>query len=77
MGAGKTGQHYDVIIHDDLNTEENSDNPDQRKKILRHYKMNTSILEPDGILVVIGTRYATDDVIGHILDNEIGDKNTT
>lgn len=73
IGAGKTGQHYDVIIHDDLNTEENSDNSDQRKKILRHYKMNTSILEPDGILVVIGTRYATDDVIGHILENEIGD----
>jgi hypothetical protein len=72
IGAGKTGQHYDVIIHDDLNTEENSENPEQRKKILRHYKMNTSILEPDGILVVIGTRYATDDVIGYIIDNEIG-----
>ncbi len=71
IGAGKTGQHYDVIICDDLNTEENSDNSDQRKKILRHYKMNTSILEPDGILVVIGTRYATDDVIGYILDNEV------
>lgn len=72
MGAGKTGQHYDVIIHDDLNTEENSENPEQRKKILRHYRMNTSILEPDGILVVIGTRYATDDVIGYILENEVG-----
>lgn len=72
MGAGKTSQHYDVIIHDDLNTEENSENPEQRKKILRHYKMNTSILEPNGTLVVIGTRYATDDVIGHILENEVG-----
>ncbi len=71
IGAGKTSQHYDVIIHDDLNTEENSDNSEQRKKILRHYKMNVSILEPDGILVVIGTRYATDDVIGYILDNEV------
>lgn len=71
VGAGKTGQHYDVIIHDDLNTEENSQNPEQRKKILRHYQMNTSILEPDGTLVVIGTRYAIDDVIGVILENEV------
>lgn len=75
MGAGKTGQHYDVIICDDLNTEENSESPDQRKKILRHYRMNTSILEPDGIMVVIGTRYATDDVVGHIINNEIGEQN--
>lgn len=71
IGAGKTGQHYDVIICDDLNTEENSENADQRKKILRHYKMNTSILEPGGTLVVIGTRYAMDDVVGYILDNEV------
>ena len=35
---------------------------------------NTSILEPDGILVVIGTRYAVDDLIGHIIENEIGDE---
>lgn len=75
MGAGKTGQHYDVIICDDLNTEENSESQDQRKKILRHYRMNTSILEPDGIMVVVGTRYATDDVIGHIIENEIEEKN--
>ena len=72
LGAGKTSQHYDYILHDDLNTEENSDNIEQRKKILRHYKMNVSILEPQGTLVVIGTRYATDDVIGHILENEVG-----
>lgn len=72
IGAGKTGQHYDVIIHDDLNTEENSQNPEQRKKIIRHYQMNTSILEPEGTLVIIGTRYAVDDVIGFVLENEIG-----
>lgn len=71
IGAGKTGQHYDVIIHDDLNSEENSQNPEQRQKIIRHYRMNTSILEPDGIMVVIGTRYAVDDVIGVIIDTEV------
>lgn len=72
MGAGKTGQHFDYILHDDLNTEENSENPEQRKKIIRHYKMNTSILEPNGVLVVIGTRYSVDDAPGYIIENEIG-----
>lgn len=70
IGAGKVGQHYDVMIHDDLNTTENSENSEQRKKIIKHYQMNTSILEPEGTIVVIGTRYAVDDVIGFILENE-------
>lgn len=71
IGAGKTGQHYDLIICDDLNTIENSENQEQRKKIIRHYQMNISILDPGGTLVVIGTRYAVDDVIGYILENEV------
>lgn len=69
--AGKTGQHFDLVIHDDLNTHENSQNPEQRKKIIQHYQMNTSILDPGGELVIIGTRYAMDDVIGFVLENEI------
>lgn len=68
--AGKTGQHYDLIIHDDLNTHENSETTEGRAKVLRHYKMNVSILEPGGEIIVIGTRYATQDVIGFVLDNE-------
>ena len=71
VGAGKTGQHYDIIIHDDLNSDKNSQNPEQRQKVIRHYKMNVSILEPGGTMVVIGTRYASDDVVGFILENEL------
>lgn len=74
MGAGKTGQHYDVIIHDDMNSKDNSQTTEGRKKVIDHYRMNTSILEPEGVMVVIGTRYAADDLIGHILDNEINVK---
>ena len=72
IGAGKVGQHYDVIIHDDLNTHENSQNPEQRKKIIQHYQLNVSILEPEGLMVVIGTRYAVSDLIGHIMEVEMG-----
>lgn len=69
--AGKTGQHFELVIHDDLNTHENSQNQEQRKKIIQHYQMNTSILDPGGELVIIGTRYAMNDVIGFVLENEI------
>lgn len=71
IGANKTGQHYDVIIHDDMNSDKNSSTKEGRQKIIDHYKLNISILEPDGVMVVVGTRYSADDVIGHILDNEI------
>lgn len=69
--AGKTGQHYDIIIHDDLNTHENSETIESRAKVLRHYQMNVSILDPGGEVLLIGTRYATQDVIGFVLQNEI------
>ena len=71
VGATKVGQHYDVIIGDDYNSDKNSANPEQRKKVVDHYRMNLSILEPEGIYVIVGTRYAADDVIGHILTNEV------
>lgn len=71
ISVGKTGQHYDWIIMDDLNTFENSQTQEQREKIIRHYQMNTSILEPEGTMVLIGTRYATNDCIGHVLEHEI------
>lgn len=67
----KVGQHYDLIIGDDLNSGNNSSTPEARKKVIDHYRMNTAILEPEGIYVVIGTRYAIDDVIGFIIENEI------
>lgn len=70
VGANKTGQHYDLIIHDDLNSDKNSNTPEGRQKVIRHYQMNVSILEPTGTMVVIGTRYAADDVIGWIMENE-------
>lgn len=69
--SGKTGQHFDIIIHDDLNTMENSETLEGRQKVLRHYKMNTSILDPGGEIVIVGTRYSINDVIGYVLQNEI------
>lgn len=74
IGAQKTSQHYDRIIADDLNSPDNSQTKEGRQKVIDHYKYYISLLEPGGTLVVIGTRYAHDDVIGHILQNEIEQK---
>lgn len=70
--ANKTGAHYDVILHDDMNSDKSSATQEGRKKVVDHYRMNISIAEPDAIIGVIGTRYASDDLIGFILENELG-----
>lgn len=70
----KVGQHYDVIIADDLNSDNNSATQEGRKKVLNYFRMLTSILDPGGIIAIIGTRYAVDDVIGNIITNEATDK---
>lgn len=73
IGATKVSQHYDVIIMDDMNSNNNSLTVDGRRKVIDHYKLNYSILEPHGVLVVIGTRYSDDDLIGWIMKTEIED----
>ena len=71
IGVEKTGQHFDVVLMDDLNSPKNSDNPEQRQKVIQHFRYMQSILEPGGTMVVVGTRYHADDVIGHILETQL------
>jgi hypothetical protein len=71
IGAQKTGQHYDIIIADDLNSPSNSNTQEGLQKVVDHYRYYTSILDPGGTLVVIGTRYSAGDIIGFIIENEI------
>lgn len=71
IGSEKTGQHYDVIIMDDLNSPSNSNTQEGREKVIQHYRYNTSILEPDGTMVIVGTRYSETDIIAYALKNEI------
>ena len=71
IDAVKTGQHYDVIICDDLNSENNSRTVEGCQRVVDHFKMLTSILEPTGTLVVIATRYSDNDVPGFVIDSEI------
>lgn len=72
IGAQKTGQHYDVVIADDLNSPRNSMTPEGCQKVIDHYRYYTSLLEQDGTLVVVGTRYSAADLIAYVMKNEIG-----
>lgn len=74
IGAGKTGEHYDIVIADDLNSPKNSNTAEGCEKVLTHYKMYTSILDPGGIIVLIGTRYSAGDTIQAVIDNELTDE---
>lgn len=74
LGAIKVGQHYDLIIGDDYNSPRNSLTPEGCQKVIDHYRMQTSILEPTGEMVIIGTRYSESDLIGWILKYEIEKK---
>lgn len=70
IGAQKTSQHYDFCVGDDLNSPKNSLTPEACSKVIDHFRMYTSLLDPGGTIVIIGTRYSEMDVIGHILDTD-------
>jgi hypothetical protein len=57
----KAGMHYDIIIADDLHSQNNTRTQHQIDQVIEHYRLLLSILEPNGLLVVIGTRWAEDD----------------
>lgn len=76
IGTTKVGQHYNIIIADDMNSPQNTNTPDNAQKVIDHFKYNLAILEPDGEYNIIATRYAENDLPGHILSNELGIKDT-
>jgi predicted phage terminase large subunit-like protein len=67
----KNGMHYDLIIMDDLHSELNTANKEQIEKVVQHYKLAYSLLDPGCPLIVIGTRWDYNDTYQYILDNEL------
>ncbi len=60
-------QHYDLIIGDDLVNRENINTKEQRSKIILYYKDLYDLIEPDGDMIFIGTRWHHDDLYGRII----------
>ena len=74
----RTGQHYDVIIMDDLVSERNVTTPDQIEKVKQHFKLAFSLLDPPAKhiyreLIVIGTRFHYNDLYSMLLSDEYKD----
>lgn len=69
----QTGQHYDIIILDDLVARENVQTPEQREKVKQYYRDCFALLEPGGTLVVVGTRWHQDDLYSMILEDKTFD----
>lgn len=74
IGTEKTGQHYTTVICDDLNSPNNSGTEEGIEKVLNHFRMMTSILEPTGKLILIGTRYHERDCIGMVLHDIVNEE---
>ena len=70
-----TGGHYDIIIHDDLVEENNVGTKDQIEKVRRFYENSLDLLDPGGIMVVIGTRWAVSDLYGHLMETQMNTLN--
>ena len=70
VDTAATGMHPDVIIMDDLVSERNVTTEDQINKVRQHYRFAYSLLEPGGLLIVIGTRYHLNDMYQDILEDD-------
>lgn len=64
-----TSQHFDIIIVDDLVEPDNVRTKEQRDKVYEFYLSLFDLLEPNGKMVVIGTRYHQDDLYSKILED--------
>lgn len=67
----RVGQHYDVIILDDIITDVNTQTKEQMIKTIEYFKSLFSILEPNGEMIIVGTRwtYNSNELYQYIIEN--------
>lgn len=66
----QASQHYDHIILDDVVVRENMGTAEQQDKVINFYKDTLDLLEPEGTLTIIGTRWGLGELYSHIINNE-------
>jgi predicted phage terminase large subunit-like protein len=68
VGGNLVSRHYSMIIADDLMNLENSATRYQTDKVIDWWKRAFSLLDYDGEMVIIGTRWSYYDLYQHIVD---------
>lgn len=66
----QVGMHYDTVILDDCVSINNISSDAQIQKTIDHYKLLLSILNPDGEIIVIGTRWGFLELYSWLSDPE-------
>ena len=73
-----TSQHYRIIRADDLVTRETITTAEQIQKVINHIKDLLKLLDPDGIMHIIGTRWDDQDsyqwVLNELTREELGNE---
>jgi len=70
----QTSQHYDLIVADDLVARENVKTKEQREKVKDYIASLYALLEPQGMMVVVGTRWSKDDAYEDLINDGTWDK---
>lgn len=70
LESNMTSQHYDIIILDDLVNKDYVNTQEQIQKTIDFYKEALNLLEPNGELIVVGTRWHDNDLYGYLMDKE-------
>lgn len=63
--------HFNIHIGDDLVVKENSRTSTQLDKVEDWWKLARPLLSPDGIEILVGTRYGFDDLYGRLIEKFI------
>jgi len=68
VGGNLVSRHYSMIIADDLMNLENSSTRYQTDKVIDWWRRAFSLLDYDGEMIIIGTRWSYYDLYSHIVD---------
>ena len=63
VGGAIISKRFDIILCDDILDEENTEKPEVREKVEKWFQKTLKpTLAPDGVVIMIGTRWAEDDL---------------